>query len=174
MKVNDTYDDVKLRPFQAEDANVVADLCNNEKIFKNLRDFFPSPYSLQDAHDFISHCQVHSPPLNMAIIHKEKLSGAIGLVTQTDVYTGSAEIGYWLGEPYWNRGIMTRALQLMVEYAFNTLGLRRIFTGVYEYNTASMRVLEKAGFQKEGISKKAIIKNGEVWDEHRFAILASE
>ncbi len=166
--------EVSLRPFRDEDAETVARLCNNKKIFDNVRDFFPYPYSLQDARDFITHCQVHSPPLNMAVIYQGELAGAIGLVTQTDVYTGTAEIGYWLGEPYWNKGIMTRAVRLMVDYAFTTLKLRRVFTAVYAYNSASMRVLEKAGFQPEGIGKNAIIKNGKVWDEHRFAILAPE
>ncbi len=162
---------VKIRPFESADAGKLAELCNNKKIFDNLRDYIPYPYTLQDARDFINHCQVHDPPMNYAILHGDELCGAIGLVPQTDVYTGSAEIGYWLGEPYWGKGIMTRAVRLMVSYGFEKLDLRRIFTSVFAHNPASARVLEKAGFQFEGTGRKAVIKNGIVRDELRYAIL---
>lgn len=162
---------ISLRPFVKEDAEAVARLCNNRKIFDNLRDLFPHPYTLQDAKDFIRHCQVHDPLLNFAIEYNKELAGTVGLLPQTDVYTGTAEIGYWIGEPYWGKGIMAEAVRQMVDYGFNKLGLRRIFTGVFEHNRRSMRVLEKAGFVREGIAKKALIKNGIIRDEHRFAII---
>lgn len=167
----ETMTKIQLRPFRTEDAEAVAGLCNNQKIYDNLRDLFPHPYTLQDARDFIRHCQVHDPVLNFAIQYKEELAGAVGLLPQTDVYTGTAEIGYWLGEPFWGKGIMAEAVRQMVDYGFNTLGLRRIFTGVFEHNRRSMRVLEKAGFVREGIAKKALVKNGIIRDEHRFAII---
>jgi len=87
------------------------------------------------------------------------------------VYSKSAEIGYWVGEPFRNKGIVTAAVKLMTEYGFNTLNLIRVHTGIFEYNTASMRVLEKNGFDKEGVFKRSVFKNGKIWDEHRYAKL---
>ena len=88
---------------------------------------------------------------------------------QKDVYRESAEIGYWLGAPYWGKGIATKAVALVTHYGFETLRLNRIFTGVFSFNKASMRVLEKNGFTKEGIFKRAVVKNGITYDEHRYA-----
>lgn len=99
------------------------------------------------------------------------LAGVVGLVPQTDVYRISAEIGYWLGESFWGKGIMTEAVKRMVDYGFNHLNLVRIFTGVFDFNKGSQRVLEKAGFQLECIFRKALIKNGVVCDEYRFAVI---
>ncbi len=165
---------IALRPFNLEDAERVAVLCNNKRIFDNLRDFFPHPYSLQDAVDFIKGCQARKPVLNFAVTANQEVAGAIGLIPQTDVYTGTAEIGYWLGEPFWGQGIMTEAVRRMVSYGWETLQLRRIFTGVYDYNKASMRVLEKAGFHFEGICRKSVLKNGVIRDEYMYAITARE
>ena len=165
-----TPEQIILRPFQPEDAERVALLCNNKQIFDSLRDYFPHPYSLQDARDFIKGCQARNPVLNFAITASQEVVGAIGVIPQTDVYTGTAEIGYWLGEPFWGKGIMTEAVRQMVSYGWETLSLRRIFTGVFDFNKASMRVLEKAGFELEGICKKSVLKNGVIRDEYMYAI----
>ena len=93
------------------------------------------------------------------------------MVLQTDVYRLSAEIGYWIGEPYWGLGIATRAVELLTQYGFNQLGLVRIYSGVFDFNVPSRKVLEKAGFKLEGIFEKSIIKNGEIRDEYRYAKL---
>ena len=98
----------------------------------------------------------------------------IGLIVQKDVYRKSAEIGYWIGEPFWGMGIATKAVEPITEYGFMELELNRIYTGVFEYNTASMKVLEKNGFEKEGIFKDAIFKNSKVYDEHRFFKLKND
>ena len=92
----------------------------------------------------------------------------IGLTIQKDVYKKSAEIGYWIGEPFWGNGIATKAVELITEYGFNKLALNRVYAGVFEYNITSMKVLEKNGYKKEGIFKNAILKNDKVYDEHRF------
>ena len=99
--------------------------------------------------------------------------GIIGLIIQEDVYAKTAEIGYWLGEQFWGKGIMTKAVELMTEYGFGKLKLVRIYTGIFEYNITSMKVLEKNGYVKEGIFKKAIYKNRKTWDEHRYCKLNS-
>jgi len=90
------------------------------------------------------------------------------LILQQDVYRKSVEIGYWLGEPFWGMGIATKAVGLIASHAFEDLGLMRIFAGVFEYNIGSMKVLERNGFQKEGIAKKAVFKSDKFWDEHRY------
>jgi RimJ/RimL family protein N-acetyltransferase len=97
--------------------------------------------------------------------------GVIGLEPREDVYRKTALLGYWISEELWGKGIMTEAVKLITDYAFTHLDLIRIQAGVLSKNPASMRVLEKAGYQKEGISRNAIIKNGEVLDEHVYAIL---
>jgi len=97
--------------------------------------------------------------------------GNISLVPCEDIYRKSAEIGYFIGEPYWNKGIVTTAVNLITDYGFNYLGIVRIQTGIFEYNTASQRVLEKCGFLKEGIFRKSVYKQGKLWDEVRYAKL---
>ena len=92
------------------------------------------------------------------------------MVAQQDVYKKTAEIGYWIGEPFWNKGIATEAVKLITDYGLKELGLVRIHTGIFEYNTASMKVLEKCGYKRDGIFEKAVIKNGQIWDEYRFSI----
>jgi len=83
-------------------------------------------------------------------------------------------LGYWLGEPYWNKGIATTAVNIITDFAFGELAFKRIYAGVFEYNLASMKVLEKNGFVKEGICRKAVLKNDKFWDEHLYAKLKQE
>lgn len=160
---------LKLRPFQIDDKEDLARLADNKHVWDNLRDVLPHPYQVSDAEHFILSIAHDDPQLVFAIKYQSELCGVIGLVKQTDVYRLSAEIGYWLGEPYWGIGIATRAVRLVTDYAFKTLGFHRVYAGIFEYNKASMRVLEKNGFGMEGIFKQSIIKNGKIWDEHRYA-----
>lgn len=162
---------VFLRPPHKEDRLALATLANNKKIWDNVRDFLPSPYQLSDADFFIDLCRKEEPPLTFGIEYQQNYAGTIGLVRQNDIYRIGAEVGYWIGEPYWGKGIASEALELITRYGFEQLGLVRIFTGVFEYNLASMKVLEKAGYQFEGIFQKSLIKNGKIWNEHRYAIV---
>ena len=107
--------------------------------------------------------------MTFAIEYDRKFCGVIGLIGQSDVYKRTAEIGYWLGEPYWNKGIATVCVNLLTDYGFNQLDFIRIHTGVFEYNIGSMKVLSKNGYSKDGIFKKSILKNGQIFDEHRFS-----
>ncbi|WP_205503086.1 GNAT family N-acetyltransferase [Rufibacter psychrotolerans] len=166
-----TVQAVTLRRLTFQDEVSLAQLANNKKVWENLRDYFPHPYAVEHAHQFIRLVQEENPPLTFAITCHDQLCGVISLVRQTDVYRFTAEIGYWLGEPFWHQGIAPRAVQLITAYGFQELGLARIYAGIFEYNAASMRVLEKCGYQKEGIFKKAIFKNGKFWNEHRYAIV---
>lgn len=162
---------VQLRKLVEEDAERLAELANNESVWSNLRDKMPHPYSLEDAKQFIASSTKENNAINFGIDYKNELCGVIGIITQNDVYRFSAEIGYWLGEPFWGKGITTKALQLITNYAFDTLNLNRVFAASYGFNKASIRVLEKNGFKHEGILKEAVFKNGKFHDEWRFGKL---
>jgi RimJ/RimL family protein N-acetyltransferase len=161
---------IRLRSLSMDDIPVLTQLANNKKIWVNLRDIFPHPYTEEDARIFIRRCMGENPKLTFAIEYQNSLTGVIGLVLQSDVYRFSAEIGYWIGEPYWNKGIATRAVNSLVDYGFQSLHLQRIFTGVFDHNKASQRVLEKCGFTLEGIASKAIFKNNRFLDEYKYAL----
>ena len=162
---------VKIRALEYRDVKQIALLANNKKIWNNLRNGMPHPYSESDATSFIK--AVNDNPLNhvFAIIYEKEFCGVIGLFQQQDVYERSAEIGYWIGEPFWGLGIATKAVELILSFGFSELNIVRIYTGIFEHNQASMRVLEKNGFIKEAIFKKAIFKNRMLLDEHRYSKL---
>jgi len=160
---------VTIRKFRRSDKFRMAEIANNEKVAANLRDAFPSPYSIEDARKFISVCLRQDPYQVFAIEFEGEYVGNIGLHRQDDVYRKTAELGYFIGEPWWNRGITTRAVNLICDYGFRELGVIKIFSGVFSFNTASQRVLEKCGFTLEAILKSAVIKNGEICDEYRYA-----
>lgn len=162
---------IRLRSFHYKDAERLAGLANNWNIWLNVRDIFPHPYTVSDAEQFIDSATQQDPQTTFAIEYDFKFTGAIGLVLQEDVYRFSAELGYWIGEPFWNKGIASCALQLMKTYAFKKMNLEKLFAGVFEGNEASKRVLEKCGFQLEGIARKAVFKNGSLIDEYRYGIV---
>jgi len=162
-------DHLSLRRLRESDQSILAELCNNKKIWNNVRDQLPSPYTEEHAIEFIGTCQKEDPPTTFAIEYMGKLAGCIGLTRQTDVYRLNAEIGYWIGEPFWGQGIATKAVELITAYGFDQLGLVRIYSGVFEFNKASQRVLEKAGYQLEYIAQNAVIKNGQICHEYRYA-----
>lgn len=163
--------DISLRPLVAADKNRLAELANNWKVAVNLRDGFPHPYTMADAEKFIQTFAVQEPQQIFAIDYKGEYAGNIGLHKGTDVYRKTAEIGYFLGEPFWNKGIMTKAVKLICDYGFANLDIVRIHAGIFEFNKASMRVLEKCGFKRESVAEKAIIKNNKIYDEIRYAKL---
>ena len=162
-------DNLKLREFRDSDKKQLAKLCNNKNIWDNIRDFIPFPYTEKNAAEFIQSCKGENPQATFVIEYKAKLIGCIGLVRQSDVYKLTAEIGYWIGEPYWGQGHTTKAVNLIVEYGFSQLGLIRIYTGVFDFNKASQRVLEKTGFTLECIFEKAICKNEVICNEYRYS-----
>jgi len=160
--------EVKLRELHLSDKSQLAKLANNKNIWINLRDAFPYPYGEGNAEFFINRVKEEKPKQNFGIEYNGDLCGVIGLIIQKDVYSKSAEIGYWIGESFWGKGIATKAIELITDYGFEDLKLIRIYAGVFEFNTASMKALEKNGYKKEGISRKALIKNDKVLDEHRY------
>ncbi|MEP5612092.1 MAG: GNAT family protein [Cyclobacteriaceae bacterium] len=162
---------VTLRELKSGDADRMVELANNENVSINLRDQFPHPYTRRDAERFLKLIRVGDQISAFAIESNGTYVGNIGLIRETDVYKNSAELGYFLGEPYWNQGVMTKAIVLALQFGFETLDLNRVHCGVFEFNKASQRVLEKAGFIKEGIFKQAVFKKGQFWDEIRYAKL---
>jgi len=166
-----TGESIVLRGFRDSDVPQLTLLCNNRNIWDNLRDYIPYPYTEKDAVQFIGVCTSEAPQCTFAVEYNNILAGSIGLVLQKDVYRLSAETGYWIGEPFWGKGLATQAVQLIANYGFEELNLARIFTGVFGFNRASQRVLEKAGFLMEGISRNAVYKNGVLCDEYRYSKL---
>jgi RimJ/RimL family protein N-acetyltransferase len=165
---------IKLRPLHLSDAGRMAILANNEKISRNLRDGFPNPYTMADAENFLKKFIDQDPVTFFGIEYSGEYVGNISLVPGQDVYRKSAEIGYFIGEPYWNKGIVTTAVNIISDYGFNQLGIIRIHTGVFEYNQASMRVLEKCGFTKDCVFRKSVFKLGKLWDEVRYSKISPE
>ena len=163
--------DVVLRELMDSDLEKLAIYANNEKVSVNLRDGFPKPYTIDDAVNFKKMIDSQNPKTFFAIEYQNNYVGNISLSPGTDVYRKSAEIGYFIGEPFWNKGIVTKAVNVITEWGFSQLDIVRIYTGVFEYNQSSQRVLEKCGFVKEAVFKKSICKNNMIFDEIRFAKL---
>jgi len=144
---------------------------DNPKVSACLMDRFPYPYTMEHAIHRVNILASQDPLVNFAIAIDDQVIGGIGIEPRQDVYRKTAILGYWLSEELWGKGIMSEAVKLVTDYAFNQLGLFRIQASVYSKNPASMRVLEKAGYLKEGVMRNPVIKTGIVMDEHLYAIL---
>lgn len=154
-----------LRPWLEDDAPLLARYADNPRISAGLRDRFPSPYTTDDARRFISMATSPSRNILLAIEIQDEAAGSIGIHPLGDVYCRTAEIGYWLAEPFWGKGIVTDAVRALVPVAFGRTDLIRIQAGVFADNPASMRVLEKSGFAREAVHRHAITKRGITLDE---------
>ena len=160
-----------IRDWQMEDAPSIAKYANNRKIWVNLRDAFPHPYRIQDAKSFISRVIETDPITVFAIATKSQAIGSIGLMLGKDVHRYTAEMGYWLAEPYWGKGIMSQAVKSLADYAIHDLKIHRIFAEPYSTNQASARVLEKAGFLYEGILRSSVFKDDKVLDQYLYSFI---
>ncbi len=158
-----------LREFRRGDEPSLVRHANNRNIWINVRDAFPSPYTPADAKAWIRLAAGDALDQVFAIDVDGFAVGAIGLKPGDDVHRLSAEIGYWLGEEFWNRGIVTEAVNAVTAHAFESLEMIRVHAEVFAWNTASMRVLEKAGFRREGVLVKSAIKDRKVVDQIVFA-----
>ena len=160
-----------LRAWDPSDASALVKHANNPKVAAHLRDGFPYPYTPGDARNWLSMVGSNKEDVILAIEVMGEAAGGIGLHGMKDVYRYNSEIGYWLSEVHWGKGIMTEAVGAMVKYAFEETSWLRLFAAVYENNPASMRVLEKNGFIPEAVHRKAVMKNGTLMDEHLYALL---
>lgn len=162
----------EIRSFRADDVGALVRHADNPRVAEHLRDRFPHPYTKRDALEWLAVATRQDPETNFAIAVDDELVGTVGLQLGEDVYRHSAEIGYWLGEACWGRGIATEAVRVLTEWGFSRIGLLRIHALVFEANPASIRVLEKAGFELEGRMRNAVVKSGRVMDQLLFARLA--
>lgn len=158
-----------LRPLQDSDAHSIARHANSRKIWLNVRDRFPHPYRLDDAVDFIQKTGESASETVFAVDVNGTAIGAVSLMLREDVDRVSAEIGYWLGEEFWGKGIATEAVKAVTAYGIKQFRLTRVFAYTFEWNVASARVLEKAGFALEGRLKRSAVKDGQIVDQFQYA-----
>jgi ribosomal-protein-alanine N-acetyltransferase len=161
-----------VRSWRISDAESLLRHANNRNIWLNLRDAFPHPYTKHDARAYIRSVRERTPETTFAIAVDDEAVGSVGFVLRTDVERVSAEIGYWLAEPLWGRGITTEALTALTQYAIGTHGLTRIYALPFAWNLASCRVLEKAGYVLEARLRRSAIKDGLITDQMQYAFIA--
>jgi len=157
---------IKIRPWKKEDAADLAQILNNKNIVANLRDGVPFPYTIRDATEFLEHTAIPKAFYHFCIEVNRQVAGSITIFPKDDVYRKTAEIGYYVAEPYWRRGIGTKAIGLITEYAWKNLDVVKLYAEVFEFNKPSMRALEKNDYHLESVRKKNVIKNGRFWDDY--------
>ena len=167
---------ITLVPWEERFIPQVAKYANNPHIAANLRDVFPWPYTAADADWFVRDCMAKDGQgaLFRAILADGECVGSISVTQGADVYRRGGELGYWLAEPFWGKGIMTRAVREMCREAFAALDIVRIYAEPYAYNTGSRRVLEKCGFTLEGTLRQSVYKRGELFDSCIYGLLKEE
>lgn len=164
-----------LRPWKISDADTIPKHANNIKVANQLRDHFPHPYTRRNAKQWIEMVKSMNDPVKYFAIEVEgEAAGSIAITLKQDVYRMNAEIGYFLGEKYWRRGIVTEALKAVVTYGFETFDIIRIYAEPYADNLASRKALEKAGFILEATFRKNIIKTGVIRDSCIYSVLKEE
>ena len=158
-----------LRDWRPEDKTSLVRHANNRNVWRNLTDAFPHPYTEEHADAWIAHVLAASPPTHWTIETGGEAAGGIGAEPRADVYAKSAHFGYWLGEPFGGRGIMTAAVRATVTHVFSTMDVVRLEAPVFAWNPASMRVLEKSGFDREGVLRRSVFKDGQLIDSVMYA-----
>lgn len=160
-----------VRPWQAIDKASLVRFADNRNVWRNLTHKFPHPYTEADADAWLSFVHGTEPRVHFAIEVDGLAVGGISTAPLEGIFARTAELGYWLGEPYWNRGIATEAGRSIVAYAFEQLDVGRVEAAVFEWNPASMRVLEKLGFAREGILRRSAYKDGLMIDRVMYACI---
>lgn len=162
----------EVRTLKLEDAKSIATNGNNPKIAAKMRDVFPSPYRVETAQAWIN---MNLLPANKdwvnAIIVNGEAVGVASILFKTDIYQHSAEVGYWIGEDYWGKGIVSEAVKALVDYTLENTDVTRLYAEVFDNNKASAKVVQKAGLVYECTHQKSIIKNGEIMDSHIYTII---
>lgn len=166
----------RIRKWELADAKDLAAALSNTKIQDNLRDGIPYPYTEQDGIDYISSMLSadENDTFAFAITVDEKVIGSIGVFRQGNIHRQTAEVGYYIAEEYWGKGIMTQAIKQTCKYVFDKSDIIRIYAEPFAYNMASCRALEKAGFQYEGTLRKNAVKNGKIIDMKMYSLLRTE
>lgn len=161
--------DLQIRSWRKSDLDALLRHANNPNIAANLRDQFPHPYTRRDAIDYLAFVRDQRPERAFAIQYRGEAIGGLGFQIGLDIARVSAEIGYWVSEAYWGRGFATRVVEAVTEWGFSEYKLARIFALVFAYNTPSIRVLEKAGYEREGVLRRSAVKNGVILDQLMYA-----
>ena len=166
----------KIRRWELSDARDLATALSNKKIQDNLRDGLPYPYTEQDGKKFISAMLAanENDTFAFAITVNGKVIGSIGAFRQGNIHRKTAELGYYIAEEYWGKGIMTEAVKQLCDYVFSNTDIIRIYAEPFAYNIGSCRVLEKAGFQYEGTLRSNALKNGNVFDMKMYSKLKTD
>jgi [ribosomal protein S5]-alanine N-acetyltransferase len=160
-----------VRSWSPADVDALAKYANNRRISVNLRDRFPHPYTRDIAQAFIRSVRERLPETAFALAVAGEAVGGIGFVLQEDIERVSAEIGYWLAEPFWGRGMATEAVRAMTAFAIEQHGLTRVYARVADWNAASIRVLEKSGYTLEGRLRRSAVKEGRIIDQLQYAFV---
>ena len=165
-----------LREWEPQDAVWIAKAADNPSIAGNLRNIFPNPYTLDDAVWYINDCLANTDKKQIcyAIVVDSQAAGSISISVKEDVYERSAELGYWLAQEHWGKGIMTEAVGRICKEAFARFDIVRIFAEPFADNIGSRRVLEKAGFTWEGTMRNGVYKNGKIRSYCMYAVLREE
>ena len=163
-----------LRPLCAADAPALARHANDREIWLNLRDRFPHPYAVSDAEAYIAAVAARATQTSFGIDIAGEAAGTVSLMLGEDISRRTAEIGYWVGRSHWGRGVMTEAVRAATTYAFATLALDRVFAVPFVENVASSRVLERAGYVREGRLRRSALKAGIVRDQWLFACVSGD
>lgn len=158
-----------IRDWRPEDKTSLVRAANNRNVWRNLKDSFPHPYTEADADFWLALVREATPPTHWAIEVEGQAAGGIGITLGKDVHAKSAHFGYWLGEPYWGRGIMTAAVRATGDHVLACFDVARLEAPVFAWNPASMRVLEKCGFVREGVLRRSIFKDGHLIDAVLYA-----
>ena len=166
----------KIRKGELSDVKDLAKGLSNRKIQDNFRDGLPYPYTEQDGEDYISTMLSANEDeiFAFAITVENKAVGSISAFRQGNIHRQTAELGYYVAEEYWGKGIMTEAVKQICGYVFDKSDIIRIYAEPFAYNIASCRVLEKAGFQYEGTLSGIAVKNGKVIDMKMYSLLKTE
>lgn len=159
-----------LRPWKPSDLQSLVKYANNYNVAKNLTDKFPHPYTEDHGIAFIEMAMNGDPIYIFAIDIEGEAVGGIGIHPETDIHRLNAELGYWLAEPFWGKGIISTAIRLMINFAFSNYDINRIYARPFNTNLGSQKVLEKNGFVLEAKLEKVLIKNGEILDELIYAV----
>jgi RimJ/RimL family protein N-acetyltransferase len=172
MKIH--FDNYLLRNFILDDVDSLHKYANNYSISKFMRDSFPYPYTKEDAEQWIYFSMNNPTSQILAIADDKEIIGGLSATRQIDIHRFTAEVGFWIAEPFWNKGIVSKALKTFCNYLFAEFDFNRLFANVFENNFASQRVLEKTGFTLEGTHKKSVYKENKFIDHYTFGILKED
>jgi len=172
--INLRFEKYQIREFLANDVEAIVKNANNREVSKYMRDSFPYPYTKDNAVQRIDFVKKNYSSLFFAIADENELIGGIGAVPQTDVHRFSAEVGFWLGQSHWNKGIITKALPVFCNYLFSKFDFNRLTANVFEGNDASQKVLEKNGFVLEGKLRKSVFKENKFVDHYIYGLLKED